>query len=173
MTATKEPATEATPPRWRRKVLIWTAAGLVALVVAIAAWWGLAKAGAVPNATITTAPQPAQSAASVQPTAPLGVAAADACLGGPDPRHAVVVAQQIASLDTVGAAEFALAFVRFTGTHPYAADADQVLDQVMVDASTLAGAPVASINAQDQAEGRRVRVTGPDSLLRALVGCSL
>jgi hypothetical protein len=55
---------------------------------------------------------------------------ANGCLGGPDPYQAVVPAQQGATPDQVGAAEFALTFARWTIAYPVDPNAAAVLAQV-------------------------------------------
>ena len=55
---------------------------------------------------------------------------ANGCLGGPDPYQAVLAAQQGATPDQVGAAEFALTFARWTVAYPIDPNAAAVLAQV-------------------------------------------
>ncbi len=127
-----------------RRVLTWIVVGLVALVAAIAAYWALTRSGtapAPPPVTIQSAP-PASSTTITDsfkpeptPSATATVSAgqtrtANGCLGGPDPYQAVLPAQQAATPDQVGAAEFALTFARWTVSYPIDPNAPGVLAQV-------------------------------------------
>jgi hypothetical protein len=141
----------ATPTRYReaarvteprpasRRVLTWIVVVVVALVAAAAAYWALARSGAAPTppaVTIQSAPPVSNTsiaASSVpEPTTPAAGAArtANGCLGGTDPYQAVLAAQQGATPDQVGAAEFALTFARWTVTYPVDPNAAAVLTQV-------------------------------------------
>ena len=130
------------PRRAPRRVLTWIAIGLVALVAAVAAYWALTRSGtapAPPAVTIQSAP-PASSTTITdsfgsEPVTPTTVSAgqartANGCLGGPDPYQAVIPAQQAATPDQVGAAEFALTFARWTVAYPIDPNAPEVLAQV-------------------------------------------
>ena len=125
-------------PRRRRRVITWTAITVVAVTAAVALYWALARSGTVPAPppiTTTTSTPPQASA----PEAPPGSSATDAgaaartangCLGGQDPFQAVLAAQQAATPDQVGAAEFALTFARWTVTYPIDPNAQAALTQV-------------------------------------------
>ena len=130
------------PRRAPRRVLTWIAIGLVALVAAVAVYWALTRSGtapAPPAVTIQSAP-PASSTTITdsfgpEPATPTTVSAgqtrtANGCLGGPDPYQAVIPAQQAATPDQVGAAEFALTFARWTVAYPIDPNAPEVLAQV-------------------------------------------
>jgi hypothetical protein len=127
------------PRRGSRRVLTWILVVVVALVAAVAAYWALARSGAAPAppaVTIQSAPPVSHTsiaASSVpEPTTPAAGAArtANGCLGGTDPYQAVLAAQQGATPDQVGAAEFALTFARWTVTYPIDPNAAAVLAQV-------------------------------------------
>ena len=127
------------PRRASRRVLIWIVVVVVALVAAVAAYWALARSGAAPAppaVTIQSAPPVSHTsiaASSVpEPTTPAAGAArtANGCLGGTDPYQAVLAAQQGATPDQVGAAEFALTFARWTVAYPIDPNAAAVLAQV-------------------------------------------
>jgi hypothetical protein len=123
----------------RRRVITWTALGIVAVIAAVAAYWALARSGTVaappPISTSSTPPQVSLSdtaAPSGSSAAAAGAAArtANGCLGGQDPFQAVLAAQQAATPDQIGAAEFALTFARWTVTYPIDPNASAVLSQV-------------------------------------------
>jgi len=143
--ATTTPGREASPVttpdprprRRRRRVITWAVLGIVAVVAAVAAYWALARSGAVPAPPpVTAASTPPQASASAAPTgpsatdAPAAVRTANGCLGGQDPFQAVLAAQQAATPDQVGAAELALTFARWTVTYPIDPNAQAVLSQV-------------------------------------------
>jgi hypothetical protein len=124
-------------PRRRRRVITWTALGIVALVAAVAAYWALARAGTVPAPPpVTTASTPPPASTTAAPTEPSGTDAgasartANGCLGGQDPFQAVLAAEQAATPDHVGAAELALTFARWTVTYPIDTNAGTVADRV-------------------------------------------
>lgn len=126
-------------PRRRRRVITWTAITVVAVIAAVALYWALARSGTVPApppVTTTSTPPQASAPTSAEPTgssaADTGAAArtANGCLGGQDPFQAVLAAQQAATPDQVGAAEFALTFARWTVTYPIDPNAQAVLTQV-------------------------------------------
>ena len=138
----REAARVTEPRRAPRRVLTWIAIGLVALVAAVAAYWALTRSGtapAPPAVTIQSAP-PASSTTITdsfgrEPATPTTASAgqtrtANGCLGGPDPYQAVIPAQQAATPDQVGAAEFALTFARWTVAYPIDPNAPEVLAQV-------------------------------------------
>ena len=127
------------PRRARRRVLTWIAIGLVALVAAVAVYWALARSGTAPTpppVTIQSAPTVSSttitdsSIGEPSPTATGQARTANGCLGGPDPYQAVIPAQQVATPDQVGAAEFALTFARWTVSYPIDPNAPAVLAQV-------------------------------------------
>ncbi len=119
-------------PRRRRRVLAWTAVVVTALVAAVAVYWALARSGAAPAPPPVTAQAtpPPSTPATGEPTATGAARTANGCLGGPDPYQAVLAAQQGATPDQVGAAEFALTFARWTVTYPVDPNAEAVLAQV-------------------------------------------
>src|SRR6476660_887739 len=112
----REAARVTEPRRAPRRALIWIVIGLVALAAAVTVYWALARSGAAPAppaVTVGEAPTSTTVAPSAgEPTTPTGsgsagqVRTANGCLGGPDPYQAVVAAQQGATPDQVGAAEF-------------------------------------------------------------------
>ena len=133
------PVTTPDPrPRRRRRVITWTAVAVVAVIAAVALYWALARSGTVPAPPpVTTSSTPPQASATT--SAPSGSSATDTaaaartangCLGGQDPFQAVLAAQQAATPDQVGAAEFALTFARWTVTYPIDPNAQAVLTQV-------------------------------------------
>jgi hypothetical protein len=129
-----------------RRVLLWIAIGVLALVAAVAVYWALARGGAAPTppaVTISSAPsassttitdsfgpEPTTNTAATTAGAAGQVRPANGCLGGPDPYQAVLPAQLAATPDQVGAAEFALTFARWTVTYPIDPNAPTVLAQV-------------------------------------------
>lgn len=117
MTSTRQQETDPVHPHRRgRRIATWVGVGVAVAVAAIAAYWALARTGAAPAPPpITTTPTPTYLAA---PAAPVADGAADGCLGGPDPATAVLAAQQTATLDEKGAAEFALTVNRWTDLYP-------------------------------------------------------
>src|SRR5690348_8516746 len=139
----------ATPTRYReaarvtqprpvsRRVLTWIVVVVVALVAAAAAYWALARSGAAPApppVTVGASPSPTPTlsspAVSAEPSTPTGagqVRTTNGCLGGTDPYQAVLAAQQGATPDQVGAAEFALTFARWTVAYPVDPNAAAVL----------------------------------------------
>ena len=144
--ATRTPDREAArvtePRRAPRRVLLWIAIGVLALVAAVAVYWALARGGAAPTppaVTISSAPSTASTVSSdtsgpAPTTNSAGSAGqvrpANGCLGGPDPYEAVLPAQLAATPDQVGAAEFALTFARWTVSYPIDPTAPTVLAQV-------------------------------------------
>jgi hypothetical protein len=127
-----------------RRVLLWIAIGVLALVAAVAVYWAMARGGAAPTppaVTISSAPSKASTVSSdhsaTEPTSQVtqtatagGTRPANGCLGGSDPYQAVLPAQQAATPDQVGAAEFALTFARWTIAYPIDPNAPAVLAQV-------------------------------------------
>jgi hypothetical protein len=123
-------------------VLLWIAIGVLALVAAVAVYWALARSGTAPTplpVTISSAPPAAGTtitdtsvpAPTTNSAATAGqVRPANGCLGGPDPYQAVLPAQQAATPDQVGAAEFAVTFARWTVSYPIDPNAPAVLAQV-------------------------------------------
>ena len=128
------------PRRAPRRVLTWILVVVLALLAAVAAYWALARSGAAPApppVTVGETPLPTPTlsspAVSTESSTPAGVGqvrTANGCLGGTDPYQAVLAAQQGATPDQVGAAEFALTFARWTVTYPIDPNAAAVLGQV-------------------------------------------
>jgi hypothetical protein len=123
-----------------RRVLLWIAIGVLALLAAVAVYWALARGGAAPTpppVTIGSAPSTASTVSSdtsaTEPTSQVtqtgagGTRPANGCLGGTDPYEAVLPAQLAATPDQVGAAEFALTFARWTVSYPIDPTAPTVL----------------------------------------------
>jgi len=110
---------------------------VIALIAAVAAYWGLARSGAVPPpppiAAEPSTAAPSTTAGSTQSGGPTaaGNRTANGCLGGADPFQAVLAAQQGATPDQVGAAELALTFARWTITYPVDPAPQRVADQVL------------------------------------------
>jgi hypothetical protein len=165
-TSDREAARVTEPRRAPRRVLTWIAIGLVALVAAVAVYWALTRSGtapAPPAVTIQSAP-PASSTTITdsfgsEPVTPTTVSAgqartANGCLGGPDPYQAVIPAQQAATPDQVGAAEFALTFARWTVAYPIDPNAPEVLAQVAAP-----GYQAAALDGLDQ-YGRTLSAAG-------------
>jgi hypothetical protein len=160
MTGTREREAVAVPGRRRlRRVVTWVGIALVVAVVAIAGYWALARSGAAPSPPPINVPTPSPQTIVVAPPTPAegSTAAADGCLGGPDPFAAILPAQAAASMDQDGAAAFALAYLRYVGQFPADPSIDAVLPLVttagfhaeiapkfeqLTNAATAAGAEV-------------------------------
>jgi len=128
-----EPDPVAPRRRARRAVLIALAA-ILALIVGTSVYWVLARADAVPPPPTITVGSTAAAARPATPesaAAPGGIRTPDGCLGGPDPFKAILPAQQAATLDPIGAAEFALTFMRWADTYPGDPNALTVLPKVV------------------------------------------
>jgi hypothetical protein len=153
---THPPAPGASP----RRHLLRTALLITALVALVAA--------TVLFVTVNRTPEIPAPAAPSSPPVFVPEATADGCLGGRDPLRALLEAQQLAALDSVGAAEFALAFMRWGMTFPFPANADAVAAQVMTDPSLwLAG--VARFNQEQQGTGNVYRLIAPETWKYRLV----
>lgn len=170
MTQTPGIGTSPEPaPRKRRfrKALIVIGV-LIVLAAGTVIYFEVTKTPApnVSTPTISAAPSPAPTTTASSAPAPtttfVQTAQADGCLGGPDPHTAVLAAQQAAALDSIGAAEFALAVTRFAGTYPFGDNVDSVLDQVMVNPAEWRTS-ITQINQKEQGTGNIYRIISPET----------
>lgn len=124
------------PRQWLR--LVWLGLAVVVVVGAVTTAFLLGRSGATqstdPTPTPTAGPFPTavvtDAAGQDGAAAPLP----DGCLGGPDPYSAILPAQAAASLDAVGAAEFARSAFRYLmKSYPQPGDFAAVLPQVFMD----------------------------------------
>jgi hypothetical protein len=155
MTSTRERSVENVPRRHRgRRAARWVGLGLGITLVAILGYWLLARSGAVPPPPPVSAPTPATSEPVA--VAPQPATGADGCLGGSDPSAAILPAQQSAPLSPVGAAEFALVWVRYVGQYPVDPNVDAVLPVVTTaefhDEAAARLQQVADLSAGDDAD---------------------
>jgi hypothetical protein len=145
---TRPPAPGTPPRRHRLRAVLLIAAALVVL--------------AAGTALFVTANKPADIPAAAPAPVFVPEATADGCLGGLDPHTALLAAQQLAALDSVGAAEFALAFTRWGMTYPFPADAGAVLAEVMIDPSRWR-TDIARFDFEQQGTGNVYRLTAPET----------
>jgi len=117
-------------PRHRaRRVLKWVGIAVAAAAVAIAGYWALARSGAAPAPAPITVAAPTQTFVAPSPV-PVTDGAANGCLGGSDPATAVLAAQQSATLDEQGAAEFAWTVARWADMYPADPDMAATVAQI-------------------------------------------
>ena len=157
---------EPAPRKRRFRRALITVGVLIVLAAGTVIYFQVTKTPApnVSSPTNSTPPAPTTTASSAPaPTSTfVQTAQADGCLGGPDPHTAVLAAQQAAALDSIGAAEFALAVTRWNLTYPFTSDANAVLDQIMVNPAP-AQASLADSNENQQGTGNVFRVVAPES----------
>ena len=118
----------------RHRARRYVGIALAAVLAGGCVYWLLVRSGAVP------APPPIPAAAAPTVTlspfaqAPTDPGRATGCLGGSDPAQAVLAAQQAASIDGKGAAEFALTFLRWGDTYPQDPNMLTVVPKVVLPA---------------------------------------
>lgn len=146
------PAPAEQPRRWTRRLLRF------AVILTLAVLLLTVSAGLFLRfGTGWLTPEPAPTAPTAQPEAPVSPApggaapaSVDGCLGGPvDVDRAVVSAQERAALDEAGAAGFAATVLRWALSTPASASKPETAERVLAPGATEAARSLGEVREQE------------------------